>query len=269
MSDTVDTVTQARGNTNSRARGWCFTVNNYDDTVHSTIIEYCKHHTEKWIVGKEVGSNGTPHLQGYIYFKNAVAFNTVKSVMPTAHIEKAKGKPQQNFDYCSKDGDYETNMEEPDEDAIMLKELYGSVTWRPWQQSIIDIIEGPIDNRKIHWFWEKEGNFGKSFLCKYLALKYNAIIASGKQADVFNQVLTWIQKYGRRPKLVIIDCPRSMFEYINYGCIEAVKNGFFYSGKYEGGKCIFYIPHVIVFGNEPPMEQKMSADRWDIKCLNE
>lgn len=271
MSDTVDTVAQARGNTSTRARGWCITVNNYDAQVYNTLIDYCKQNTHQYIVGKEVGEQGTPHLQGYLYFKNAVSFNTIKSICPTAHVEKAKGKPQANFEYCSKEGDFVTNMnvdESKSEYDDMLQNLYGNVVWKPWQKKILDMIDGPIDGRSINWYWEPTGNIGKTFLCKYICLKYNAIIASGKQNDVFNQVLEWVKKNGRRPQVIIIDVPRSTTEFINYGCIEAVKNGLLYSGKYEGGVCIFYPPHVVVFANEGPQLHKMSSDRWAVTDLS-
>lgn len=269
MSDTVDTVTRARGNTRTRARGWCITINNYTAQQHSTILEFCKSKCEKWIIAKEIGESETPHIQGYMYFTNAISFNTIKSIIPTAHIEKAKGKPEENYNYCSKDGDFESNMSpeksEQELDEEMIQELYADVIWHPWQQQILDLIESKPDTRSIHWYWESTGNIGKSFLAKYICLKYNAIIASGKRADVFNQVLTWINKYGRRPKVIIIDVPRCGYDYIDYGGIESCKNGLLYSGKYEGGVCKFYSPHVICFANEKPHTHKMSIDRWQIR----
>jgi hypothetical protein len=57
-------------------------------------------------VGKEVGEEGTPHLQGYVQFKNSVAFSTVKSMLSRAHIEVAKGTTEQNVAYCTKDGEF-------------------------------------------------------------------------------------------------------------------------------------------------------------------
>jgi hypothetical protein len=32
------------------------------------------------------------------------------------------------------------------------------------------IVTGPIDPRKVHWYWEKNGNVGKTWITKYLAV---------------------------------------------------------------------------------------------------
>lgn len=42
------------------------------------------------------------HLQGFVVFKKKVRFGTVKTLFPTAHIEKCRGTQQQNITYCSK-----------------------------------------------------------------------------------------------------------------------------------------------------------------------
>lgn len=58
------------------------------------------------IIGQELGEQGTPHLQGYVYFKNARRLSTLKFVCQRVHWEVARGDAQQNFDYCSKDGQF-------------------------------------------------------------------------------------------------------------------------------------------------------------------
>jgi len=35
-----------------------------------------------------------------------------------------------------------------------------------WQGSFINIIEGPIDDRTIHWVYDPIGNHGKTFLSR-------------------------------------------------------------------------------------------------------
>lgn len=54
--------------------------------------------------GEEVGANGTPHLQGYVYMRNACSMGRLRDVLPGGHFEVARGTPVQNRDYCSKDG---------------------------------------------------------------------------------------------------------------------------------------------------------------------
>jgi len=86
---------------NTRGKGWCVTVNNPTEADKKAFAEIG---AKYWIYGEEVGEEGTPHLQGYIWFQNQRTFRSVTKKLPRAHIEKAKGSPQQNITYCSKDG---------------------------------------------------------------------------------------------------------------------------------------------------------------------
>lgn len=73
-----------------RSRGWTFTWNNFktDDTLTLDILKNLK--CEKIIFQEEIGKSGTEHIQGYIYWKNARAFSTVKRLLPKCHIEAAR-----------------------------------------------------------------------------------------------------------------------------------------------------------------------------------
>lgn len=55
-----------------------------------------------------------------------------------------------------------------------------------------------------------------------------------------------------------------MENYVSYEAIESVKDGIFFSGKYESGMTIFNQPHIICFANFAPDIGKMSSDRWKI-----
>lgn len=86
----------------SRSRAWCFTLNNYSSLEEQTVQEIgCRF----LIYGRERGQQGTPHLQGYIYFDDAKTMKTLKKLIRRAHFSSAKGTPQQNVEYCSKEGD--------------------------------------------------------------------------------------------------------------------------------------------------------------------
>ena len=51
--------------------------------------------------------------------------------------------------------------------------------------------------------------------------------------------------------------------------MEAIKNGCFFSGKYESGMVRFNSPHILVFANEPPERTKLSQDRWCVFALRD
>lgn len=89
----------------SRIRDWCFTLSNYtqeeEDKIKQIDCDYI-------IFGHEIApTTGTPHLQGYIYFKNRKSAKQMKKLLgDRAHFEKAKGNSKQNYDYCTKDGNF-------------------------------------------------------------------------------------------------------------------------------------------------------------------
>lgn len=265
MSQKSLSVSPLLGNTNTkRGRRWCFTLNNYTDNEYDLIADFAKLKSCYYIIGKEVGDvSKISHLQGYLEFKNQVRFETLKKLNDRIHWESAKGDRDANYTYCSKDNDFICSDSVKSElDEIM--EEYNDVIWYPYQQRIIDLINGPIDRRKIYFVVDYEGNKGKSYLCKYLDLKFDVIIADGKSDNIFNQVLN-----AKNRRVVICDVPRCNLGFINYGALEKVKNGHIYSGKYEGGKCIFKIPHVFVFMNEMPDMTSLSKDRYGIIYADE
>ena len=58
----------------------------------------------------ERGENGTPHIQGFIIYKNSKRFKNVKQDFPTAHIQVPNGSNIENYDYCTKK---DTRIAEP------------------------------------------------------------------------------------------------------------------------------------------------------------
>lgn len=87
----------------SQGRRWCYTLNNW---TSQEGLDLCAVASVYHIVGKEIGENGTPHLQGYIVFKSAKRLSGVKKLNNRCHWELAKGTTEQNVVYCSKDGNF-------------------------------------------------------------------------------------------------------------------------------------------------------------------
>lgn len=86
---------------------FCFTLNNYNEEEYQDITSKIQSCSKYYILAKEVGAQGTPHIQGYFYLKKRSRITTLKSsINGRAHFEAARGTASDNRTYCSKDGDY-------------------------------------------------------------------------------------------------------------------------------------------------------------------
>lgn len=247
---------------------WFFTFNNptLEDKANMAIWS-SDSSIKNYVYQMEIGEKtGTPHFQGYVSFKTKMrpmsVFKTHKIKWEISRDAKACVK------YCSKEktstGELYTNMKLPKKIKILNDDqLY------KWQLDIIDIIKGEADDRLIYWYWENIGNVGKSTFCKYLCIKYGAILVSGKSADIKHVISEYTKINKEYPQIILLDIPRTSADFMSYEALESVKNGCFFSGKYEGGMCIGNCPHIICFSNSPPIINNMSLDRWHIINITE
>jgi hypothetical protein len=271
MNNSANRDNEISGNTNrnhhkkqdSNVKKWCFTLNNYTKEEYSYIVLQFDTLALKYIIGKEVGECGTPHLQGYVNFHKKARLTALKKLNTRLHWEKARDEAN-SIIYCAKDNDYilkgikmyELRKVEPynGEDLPTKDELY------EWQNVLLDILNKPADSRAIFWYWENVGCVGKTMFAKYLGFHHNALICQkGKYSDIMNMAFN-------HPKLeiMIIDVPRSSGNSVSYNAIETIKSGIIVNTKYETGQKFIKIPHIIIFANFPPDESQLSEDRWNI-----
>lgn len=128
---------------------------------------------------------------------------------------------------------------------------------RQWQQSVIDMVEQPADDRTIVWVYDPVGGKGKSRLGFHLIMSHGAMILNGR-------VLDMVYGFAKNPtKIVIFDITRTQTDCMKhlYSFAETLKNGYAFSSKYEGGMVTFDKPHVIFFSNSKPEDGCWSADR--------
>lgn len=98
----------------NRSRDFAFTINNYTISDIASVLGLELIYGARYLIaGFEVGDEGTPHIQGYVYFKDAKSFDKLCKLIPRARVEPAKGTPFQNYAYCSEDGDYYEGGELP------------------------------------------------------------------------------------------------------------------------------------------------------------
>jgi hypothetical protein len=163
-----------------------------------------------------------------------------------------------------------------------LADEYNAITWRPWQQAILNICNGPVQNRKVHAVVDTSGNTGKSYLAKYMMIMKGALtldaVSKRDMAYIFLQKID----SGHSVPIVCIDIARSIVgsglqEHLPntamtavWNFVESLHNGSIVNTKYESKVRVFAQPHVFIFTNHPidVNEYTLSRDRWHIMNLN-
>lgn len=101
-----------------KSRKWCFTLHKFQP---NSVLHL--RHPERYgatfvVFGRErCPTTGRRHLQGFLYFKNAITRSGCKKKLGRGfthvHLEAAKGTVVQNIAYCIKEGDGESYGEQP------------------------------------------------------------------------------------------------------------------------------------------------------------
>lgn len=109
---------------------WVFTLNNPTDEEKTHVADICNGNSVKYaVVGREVGQQGTPHLQGFIIWKSNHRFQRVKRLLGNrAHVELARRDSFSAAEYCKKEDDFDEYGDPPCPrgQTNVLQDLY---TW--------------------------------------------------------------------------------------------------------------------------------------------
>lgn len=78
----------------------CLTLNNWTQDEYNALVALVPSFLSYAVIGKEVGEQGTPHLQCYVEFTNRPSIGKVKSVLGNRyHIERRHGTQAQAINY--------------------------------------------------------------------------------------------------------------------------------------------------------------------------
>jgi len=123
----------------TRSLGWCFTLNNYTEEERTALIgTQCRY----MVVGREIGAEGTNHLQGFVQFeKPGKTLAACKKLNARAHWESSKGSIDQNYAYCTKDGDFEEVGVKP-----MTQQKKGEAEKHRWDEILSAAQDGRLED---------------------------------------------------------------------------------------------------------------------------
>lgn len=145
---------------------------------------------------------------------------------------------------------------------VAFEKTFDDVILRTWQKKLLNEVLCKPDDRKIIWYYDREGNCGKSWMGEYLVAKHKAeYFCNAKSADIAHAY--------RGGQIVVLDLARTTEGQVNYQIIEQLKNGMIFSPKYDSRLKIHARPHVVIFSNYLPCMGALSADRWSIRELSE
>lgn len=291
----------------SRAKNWCFTLNNYTDDEVKHVQELVPDLASFLIYGCETGEAGTPHLQGYIQCHKQLRLTALKKKIPRAHLEVSRGTPEQNVEYCSKDGDVFTKGKLRTIDKGQRNDLERfKEAVKNGNFSVDDLREEHSDVfAKYPRFCREyiQASIPEPELPSYALYPWQAALSEtlkGEPDDrkvIFivdpkgNAGKTWFAKYfcalfpdktqymesskkadmayALNPsiKTLFINVTRTQNDFFNYSFIESVKDGLVFSSKYESGLKRLGNVHVVVLMNQRPDEKALSADRYSIQII--
>lgn len=217
---------------------------------------------------EEVGEQNTPHIQGTLAYKNAVALSTLKQWNTRIHWEKTISI-QASVAYCTDETKRSGRIWTKNFSSTASAELHllQEPDLYPWQRDLITELRGPPHPRSVIWYTDREGGCGKTALARLLYATFTGVIYlnGGSFKDAAHAVI----RAKQDPRLLILNLPRSVEGKVSYTTLESIKDGLVASGKYEGGVRLYPVPHVIVFSNFFPDINALSQDRWDLRELRD
>jgi len=208
-----------RNRSGYRYRRLVYTLNNWTPQEYKDLCSW----KVKWmVIGKEVGEDGTPHLQAACILNDQMNMNAIKAVpgMKRAHFESMRGTPQHNYTYCTKQdplaftkgsmpkpgkrNDLETAYESLRAGASMkeMAENHGveMIKYHKGFTVVRSLLAGPrTEPPKIVWLYGPTG-VGKTRACVEFASKHH-----GGEYWMSCATLQWLDGYDGQSIAILDD----------------------------------------------------------------
>lgn len=236
-------------------RHYCFTWNNYTKDTE----EYLKNLDYKYMIyGHEIcPTTKTPHLQGYIEFKNERYFYAVCKLFKGARISVRMQPSDNNIKYCSKDKDlFEDGI--PDKqgkrndlqklrdelkDGATMKEIVNN-----YNLQNIKVAEKWLEYNEIKRNWKPEviwlygdTGVGKSKLARQMC--------TDEEPYVKNNKSKWWRGYDHQSNVILDDLRSSWMDYTD---LLAILDRYEYTVENKGGYRSLLAKKIIITCNVHP-----------------
>jgi hypothetical protein len=143
-----------------------------------------------------------------------------------------------------------------------IENAFSESQLRPWQKDLMAKLTAEADARKIYCIYDKVGNAGKTWFCRYMKAKFperSVLVNNGKAADI-----AFVMHENEGADIVLFQLQRSVEEHVNYQILEQVKDNVFVSSKYQSSSHVGVPLALAVFTNFPLNWEQLSTDRWEI-----
>lgn len=232
-----------------------------DKCNFDALVNRCEELCERFVIGNETGQGGYEHYQIRVVFKAPKELATVRNqfadVCDCIHWTKTS-KNGRNFEYVKKEGKFFCSWE-----GALRK--FALLNLNEWQSQAQEFWNN--QNERQICVIQGEGNDGKSWFAKYMEATHQADVCPVTDGDPSNYI-EYCQKHPC--KGYIFDVPRAdsiKSKKAMWRAIEQIKNGLLYDRRYTSTKTWIEPPRIIVFANDLPDRENLSADRWQIFAI--
>lgn len=193
-----------------RQRDWCFTINNYtDEDIYSVGI--MSNDAKYLVCGFEVGEQGVPHMQGYVYFDNKQSLKQLKEYNSRAHYERRRSPTIASaVKYCKKDGEFVEFGKEPSHGG-------DKVTYDMIHQAMLSPKEHPVicqRYKKVYDYAEQLETMNSNVETKFFVID--------NTGDPITEILTYFDWDEESCKKLAVVTDLSYLEYYRNKEIDKV-----------------------------------------------
>jgi len=111
------------------------------------ISAFCEEEGKYWIIGREVGESGTPHLQGYVSLRKRRTFVYVRDKLSNrCHLESSRGTARQNRDIALRVETLSKEVQSMKVDLVKIEMRQPETSWLPSDEAIRGWLNSPIQS---------------------------------------------------------------------------------------------------------------------------